>query len=57
MSVCHEGGQSRRAFMQWAGLGLGALAVGASFDQLFAQGGRTLKIGSIGAGQIGRAHV
>lgn len=54
MSVRHEGGQSRRAFMQLTGLGLGALAVGSSFDQLFAQG-RTLKIGSIGAGHMGGA--
>lgn len=48
--------RSRRTFIQLVGAGLGALTLGPGVEQLLAQsGGSRLKIGSIGAGNMGGA--
>src|SRR5262245_38165583 len=51
-----EANRGRRAFIQLAGAGLGALALGARPELLLAQAiASRIKIGSIGAGRMGGA--
>ena len=56
MTDNHDADRSRRTFLQLAGVGLGALALGARSELALAQANASqVKVGSIGAGRMGGA--